>query len=639
MEEIIPEFKRDESLDYLHVLKALREIPFPVGKNLLIDFLIGKKNNKSILKNDLDTLHNFNSLYNKKRYEIEEMIENLITNSLVNISGTMFNKFVKVLGITPKGSQELLIPTLNKKKLKNNFSYKNTKITDDEMKHFAELDFFLKKFNDEQKKAIISEKKNILCLAGAGTGKTTVLAKRIEFLVKYHEVNPNDVLAITFTKKARDEMKLRVQKLGVRIKVETFNSFCEKILQKYENKIYKRQVRVWTYQDKLIAMIAALENIGLDIPSAINKYFTEVQRRNKTQIHLQNVFMNDCFSVLDNFKSRNKSIENFTENLKKDPIVEMIYKICKFLKEYIEIQGLRGYTDQIIDTIKFFKENRDLIQEYKHILIDEYQDVNAMQIELIDLLNPLNLFCVGDPRQAIFGWRGSDINYILKFEEKYPNCEIIHLKKNYRSNNHVVEFMNASIRKMGLPDLDTSFNSHEKEMKLIGFESEEMEMNFIINKINSLEIPREEIFVLARTNNQLTDLSKKMNEKKIPHILKTGEGKDHVSARKGEVTLATIHSIKGLEADFVFVMGCTASNFPCKASDHPVIEMIKINEYDKEEEEKRLFYVAISRTKEKLYLTYTGKKHTYFINDEMLKMIDLKFFNYMLKDKKVINSY
>ena len=88
--------------------------------------------------------------------------------------------------------------------------------------------------------------------------------------------------------------------------------------------------------------------------------------------------------------------------------------------------------------------------------------------------------------------------------------------------------------------------------------------------------------------------------------------------------MATIHAIKGLEAKKVFIIGCTEKNFPCKASDHPVIDMIKTDEYDKENEEKRLFYVAISRAKNKLHLTYATKKHTKFITDEMLNMIDDK---------------
>jgi len=301
----------------------------------------------------------------------------------------------------------------------------------------------------------------------------------------------------------------------------------------------------------------------------------------------------------------------------------MIYEICKYLKEYMKLAGLRDYTDQVLDTINFFKANKEFIPKYEHVLIDEYQDVNAMQVELLDLLNPENIFAVGDPRQSIFGWRGSDIKYILNFPKKYPDCEIITLTKNYRSTKYIVELMNASIRDLSLPDVMPSFHG-EKEIKIYEFQEEKEEFEFVVNNILNSDIEREEIFVLARTNYQLAEFSFLMKQRNILHVVKTEEINKPVFAKKGEVTLATIHSIKGLEAKMVFVIGCTEINFPCKASDHPVIELIKLEDYDKEEEEKRLFYVAISRAKEKLYLTYSGKKPTYFINDEMIKIINTR---------------
>jgi DNA helicase-2/ATP-dependent DNA helicase PcrA len=103
--------------------------------------------------------------------------------------------------------------------------------------------------------------------------------------------------------------------------------------------------------------------------------------------------------------------------------------------------------------------------------------------------------------------------------------------------------------------------------------------------------------------------------------LRTDEVRNPAAAKGDEITLATIHAIKGLEAHTVFVVGCTMNNFPCRTTDHPVMEMIKVDEYDKEEEERRLFYVALSRAKEQLILTYTGTM-TYFITAEMLQMLD-----------------
>jgi DNA helicase-4 len=293
-------------------------------------------------------------------------------------------------------------------------------------------------------------------------------------------------------------------------------------------------------------------------------------------------------------------------------------------------QGLRDYTDQLIDATKFLKENPDKVPNFEHILVDEYQDVNAIQIELLGLLSSRddlgdslaeNIFVVGDPRQAIFGWRGADINYILNFEKNYGVVEVIHLTKNYRSAREIVEFMNHSIGEMGLPDLE-GHHDFKAKIKIVDFDSEEDERNFVVRKILESEIPRDEIFVLARTNRQLMELSQMLKQRGISHVVKTDEVRNPKAIAKGEVTLATIHAIKGLEARNVFVIGCNEQNFPCKASDHPAIEMVKEDNYDKHEEEKRLFYVAISRAKEVLYLTYSGKKPTYFINDEMVRIVD-----------------
>jgi superfamily I DNA/RNA helicase len=628
MENMIKKIDDEKELDYLKILKALNEIKFPVGKVLLIDFLSGDIKNPSIKKNDLYELHNFRSLRYYTKPEIKSMIDNLIANSMIEVGGFAGNKFAQVLGISLQGSEELINPSLYKKKM--SIESKKTEISEEEKILFKELDFFFSEYNDEQKKAIISKNKNILCIAGAGSGKTSVLTKRIEFLVKYKSVNPSKILAITFTRKARKEMEHKLEKLGIiGVNVETFNSFSEKILKKYANLVYARPTKLMTFQDKIFLMGFALKDIGLNIESATNKYFSENQKKNKETHQLSNMFMNDCFSVLEYFKSKNKKLYDFSKNVSEEDIenAKMISKVCLNLENQMKIIGLRDYVDQILDAINFFKKNEGYIPEFDHVLIDEYQDVNSMQIELIELIKKNNLFAVGDPRQSIFGWRGSDISYILNFGEKFKDCEKIYLVKNYRSNREIVEFMNHSIRDMKVPDLEIVKETNS-EIKLIDFDSEESEHNFVLKEILMLKkkIKGDEIFVLARTNRQLSALSNKLKANNIAHLISTDELKRTVIGNKGDITLATIHAIKGLEAKIIFVIGCNELNFPCKATDHPVIEIVKMGmqEYDKEEEERRLFYVAISRAKEKLYLSYSGKKPTYFINTEMMKIINNK---------------
>ncbi|MBT3642840.1 UvrD-helicase domain-containing protein [archaeon] len=612
------EEQKNESVLYTKILQALLELPFQVGKQLLIDFLRGSYKNKSISKNQLDELHLFGCLEWNEEKIISE-IDRLVQNGMIELAISDYNKFVKVLKLTIKGNNEIAHPTLLQKQLKNNVDFKKSEITEEERIIFQELDSFLNGYNEYQKKAIVSIAQNILCVAGAGSGKTTVLTKRIEFLVRYKAVAPGSVLAITFTRKAKKEMEKRLQSAGIRnVNVHTFNSFCEKILRSHEMQVYGRTMRVQNYSDKILAMNMALGTLGIDMGDAIDRYFTPQQRRFKTAGQLSNTFMNDCFSVMDYFKVSGIEEFDFSEGVdpKNRSNAQMIYKITKYLKEHMQIQGLRDYSDQLIDCLDFLKKNQANIPKFQYVLIDEYQDVNAMQVELITLLNAPNLFAVGDPRQSIFGWRGSDIRYILNFQKDYGSSEVIHLTKNYRSKKMIVDFMNHSISGMGLPNLEHHFDS-DSSIKIVDFENEQFERIFIVDQISNSKIPYKDIFVLGRTNRQLTELSQMLNQRKIPHVLKTDEVRNPKESPDGALTLATIHAIKGLEAKKVFVIGCNEQNFPCKASDHPAVEMVKTEHFDKLEEERRLFYVAISRAQDILCLTYSGKKPTYFITDEM----------------------
>ncbi len=614
----------NKNLDYLNVLKALKKIPFSVGKKLLADFLKGNEENESVKKNNLHKKEYFGSMaYSKK--ELYSMIDNLLMNNLIQLTSLSKNKFWKVFELTQKGREEIEYPELYKKRLSFNFKKIKTEITEKDKQLFNAFKDFLGQFNNNQKKAIASNKKHILCIAGAGSGKTTALTKRIEFLVKYRSVNPEKILAITFTRKARQEMisRLRKDHYMDNVNIETFNSFCEKILRKYNNKIYNTSVRVINYRDKHLIMNKALKSQNINMNRAIDIYFSFSQKKNKTKEQLANIFMNDCFFIRDYLKFKNKNIDNQSlENIdsEHEQSAALVFSIYKFIDSYMNKNGLRDFADQLIDAITLFKDNKELIPDFDHILIDEYQDINSTQIKLIDILSSQNIFCVGDPRQSIYGWRGSDIKYVLNFEEKYPNCEIIALTKNYRSTKYLVSLINTLIEDMDLPDLEPALEG-EKDIKLLKFKKENSEFEFVIQRILASNIPRNEIFVLARTNKQLNEISQSMKQRKIDHIVKSDEMKKSVIAKQGQITLATIHSIKGMEAEMVFVIGCTNTKFPCRASEHPVIDMIKVDEYDKEEEERRLLYVAMSRAKKTLYLSYSGGL-SYFITDKIKDMID-----------------
>lgn len=621
----IEEIERDASTDYTKILRALMELPFSVGKGLLADFLNGNYKNKSISKNQLDELHNFGTLMWEKD-KIYTEIEKLTRAKMIELIPAEYNNFIKVLRVTLKGRNEVIIPTLYEKKEVVKICHEKTEICDSDREIFKEFGDFLNGFNDEQKKSIVAPGKSILTIAGAGSGKTTVLVKRIEFLVKYRSVTPEEILAITFTRKAREEMEKRLSELGVQgVNVQTFNSFCERILRKHGKEVYGRQVRVLGYPDKLLAMNLAMFNLNLELEDVIDMYFSKSMKRMKTPQQLQGIFMNDCFSVIDYFKTTGRELYDLSRDadLKDKEMAKMVYNIVKYLLEHKRVQGLRGFVDQLVDVVAFFKKNPSIIPYYEHVLVDEYQDVNSLQVEILSLINFDNIFAVGDPRQSIYGWRGSDVKFILKFEEDFGDATTVHLIKNYRSDKKIVDFMNMAIREMDLPDLEHHLENGS-DAKLFNFASEEAERAFVFQVVSGIVQGGGKAFVLARTNRQLFDFGQILKAKGIKHVLKTDDSNGQKPSEDTEghnLVLATIHAIKGLECENVFVLGCNKDSFPCKASDHPVVEMIKDDNYDKHEEEKRLFYVAISRAKNNLYMTYTGTV-TDFITLEMEEMLE-----------------
>ncbi|MFT4326796.1 MAG: UvrD-helicase domain-containing protein [Candidatus Woesearchaeota archaeon] len=230
--------------EYLWVLKAIQDIPFPVGKKLLSDFIRGDESNSSIIGCKLDTKTCFGCLAYTES-EIDALIGKLLLAGCVALVPSKKNKYWKVLEITKKGFEELQNPTLNQPK--NELPKETATISDAEKKVFIAFDHILSQYNDLQKKAIITNTEKILCIAGAGSGKTTVLTKRIEFLIRYKSVDPKKILAITFTRKARQEMKSRLQNAGIdSVQIHTFNSFCEQLLQRHASLLYDKPMRVIT---------------------------------------------------------------------------------------------------------------------------------------------------------------------------------------------------------------------------------------------------------------------------------------------------------------------------------------------------------------------------------------------------------
>ena len=285
----------------------------------------------------------------------------------------------------------------------------------------------LEKLNDEQRAAVDAVYHGpVLVTAGAGTGKTTVLISATTKLLVYNpkeKVQPWEVLVVTFTNKAANEIKNRIQNEEPKINnmrwVGTFHAVCLKILRQNADRLGLRSdFLIYGEDDQKAVLRTVLKNNG-DTTKSLTPYIEQFSR------------------------IKDKGIEAFDN---KDKL---------FVAYNAELRRLGGldFGDIILFTIKLFSEHPDVLkkyqQQFKYILVDEFQDTNGAQMELLKLLtasqeNP-HIYCVGDEDQSIYSWRGAEIKNIVEFKKSFPNAKIMRLETNYRSTSNILNAANSLI--------------------------------------------------------------------------------------------------------------------------------------------------------------------------------------------------
>jgi superfamily I DNA/RNA helicase len=567
---------------YTNILQAIQQLPFTVGKRTIIDIVSGSVNKKMISNDAYMDAEMYDSLSHIDTDTIDAWITELLRAKCLHYVSSPKNPRWKMLDLTPEGIEQIQNPTLHKKEVVG--VHTATLPDQEETSLMKEFSFFLSSFTKQQQHAIITPKKHVLCVAGAGSGKTTVLTNRVRFLTKYRGVTADNVLAITFTRKAREEMQNRLGEINAH--VVTFNGFCERVLR--ANQINKPII---SYGQKIMLFREACKKESIEIPYLIREYYTATQRKGHNNDELARRLMSDIFSIIDHYANEDEDIPSSGDTV----LASTLLAIARSLTHLMDKRGVMDYSGQLKETLKLFRKYPEKIPSFSHVLVDEYQDVNVAQVRLLELLNSTNLFVVGDPRQSIFGWRGSHVSFINDFE---GDC-VVQLTENFRSSQKIVDVMNQSIDSMQLPKLQAAKET-DGAVQVLSYSSETEEIKAIAGLLKHVQ--SDSVFVLARTNRQLEDLSTHLIRLDINHDIRheTDEG------NHSGITLATVHAIKGLEAHTVIVMGCTSRFFPCRVSDHPVVELLTGNSVMKEDEELRLLYVALSRAEENLIVTYSN---------------------------------
>ena len=293
----------------------------------------------------------------------------------------------------------------------------------------------LDKLNERQKEAVLATEGPVLVLAGAGSGKTTVLVNRIAYMISEKHIRPWNILAITFTNKAAREMKDRIERLlGDTAKdmwIGTFHSVCVRILRSCIDLLgYSRDFVIYDTADTKTVMKECLRELDIDEKS----------------FPVRNVL-----SIISNAKNDLMDAATFENVYKSDYRMSIIAKIYYRYQTKLKKNNAVDFDDIILNTVKILSENPDVLSKYqdkfRYILVDEYQDTNNSQYLLINLLAQANrnLCVVGDDDQSIYKFRGANIGNILNFEDDYSDVQKITLDQNYRSTQNILDAANSVI--------------------------------------------------------------------------------------------------------------------------------------------------------------------------------------------------
>ncbi|WP_245631816.1 ATP-dependent helicase [Alicyclobacillus ferrooxydans] len=300
----------------------------------------------------------------------------------------------------------------------------------------------LKGLNPEQKNAVLTTEGPLLVVAGAGSGKTSVLTRRIAFLIQVRSVPVHEILAITFTNKAAREMKERIKQLIGRaaddLWMGTFHSICVKILRREAERIgYKPSFTILDGDDQRTAVQQAMLDLNYDL-----------KKFDVYQIHATiSRWKNE--GGLATIKKNGSKKGKLTKESLQDEVALDVFEV--YQKRLFAANSM-DFDDLIGNTVQLFEQHADVLQKYqdkfRYIHVDEYQDTNHAQYRLVQLLagKHQNICVVGDSDQAIYAWRGADISNILNFEKDYRDCQVITLETNYRSTQMILETANAVIR-------------------------------------------------------------------------------------------------------------------------------------------------------------------------------------------------
>lgn len=455
----------------------------------------------------------------------------------------------------------------------------------------------------EQMKCCLCNSNKLLINAGAGSGKTFTILGKIKYLVSYQQMNTNKILCISFTKEASNSLKNKIHNyLGYEIDVFTFHKLALNIIAKYDKNI----------------QIAS--NDTLDF--IINEFlYHEIKRNKFIKKYLKNNSYNNLVllikSFINLFKGQGMGIKDFNILFKKNKsytnhqLLKIIFIIYNLYQEELKSSGKVDFNDMISVATELIK-NKYLYKDYKYIIIDEFQDTSLLRFNLIrEIINKTQakLLVVGDDFQSIYRFTGCDLNIFLDFKNYFKDSTMLSITNTYRNPQELIRVAGSFIMK----------NKYQirKELKSKIHIPKPIKIIFSknVNTLNKLltKLIDKEVLILGRNNN---DIFKYLNKEFT--IDKEGIVKNSKYDNLN-VKYLTMHKAKGLESEVVILINLTNNidGIPSKIDNHKLINLISCKSNYKYDEERRLFYVALTRTKTVNYLIIDKSNISVFVKELM----------------------
>lgn len=372
--------------------------------------------------------------------------------------------------------------------------------------------------NKEQKEAVLHTEGPLLLLAGAGSGKTRVLTHRVAYLIDEMGVNPWNILAITFTNKAAQEMRERVDQIAGfgadQVWVATFHATCMRILRRHIDRLgYDTNFTIYDTDDQKSVIKQVCKRLNID-----------------TKMYKERTLLSEISSAKDELVD----VREFEVKSVGDYKKSVIAKVYREYQETLKKSNALDFDDIIVKTVELFKSCPEVLYNYqerfKYIMVDEYQDTNTAQFELIRLLADgyRNLCVVGDDDQSIYKFRGANIGNILGFERVFPDAKVIRLEQNYRSTKNILNAANEVIANNAARKEKRLWTENPEGEKLHfrqfmnGFEEAEYVIGDIAKKKREHLADYRECAILYRTNAQSRLFEEKCLKANIPYKIVGG---------------------------------------------------------------------------------------------------------------------